>query len=156
MTVFDFELYSGVRVQDPRAGIYTAWARKAAITSTLWQCALKYSIGELSKSDIETVRFQALLPFGVGGKVMGLNKRPMFLMAKNTEELIAQNALALAGLDKRADKVFNYSLINLPKQLYGLPEKEQLVLILQERQQCLVDIKVERRLRGKQAVPRIA
>ena len=102
--VVDFELYSGFRVQDPRAGIYTTWARKAAITSTLWQCALKYSIGELSKSDIKAVRFQALLPFGVGGKVMGLNKRPMFLMAKKTEELIAHNALALAGLDKRADK----------------------------------------------------
>ena len=90
-------------MQDLGAGNSITWARKAAITSTLWQCALRYSTGELSKSKIESVRFQALLPFGVGGKVMGLNKRPIFLMAKKTEELIAQNAIALAALDKKAE-----------------------------------------------------
>ena len=150
--VVDFELYSGFRVQDPRAGIDTTWGRKGAIASTLWQCALKYSTGDLSKSHIKAVRFQALLPFGVGGKVMGLNKRPIFLMGRKTEELIAQNALALAGLDKKAEKVFCYSFIRLPKQVYGLPEQEQLVLLLQERQKGLVETRVKRRLHGKQTV----
>jgi len=83
---------------------------------------------------------------------MGLNKRPIFLMGRKTEELIAQNALALAGLDKKAEKVFCYSFIRLPKQVYGLPEQEQLVLLLQERQKGLVETRVKRRLHGKQTV----
>ena len=69
--VVDFELYSGFRVQDPRAGIYTTWARKAAITSTLWQCALKYSIGELSKSNIKNCQIPSPSALRGGGPSYG-------------------------------------------------------------------------------------
>jgi hypothetical protein len=132
--VIDFELYTGLRVEDKTEEGNTTWARKAAVFACLYKAAIKYFKGPLSQEKIPGARVQVLLPFGVQGKFNSLGKRPLFLMKEKTEEMFARNALEWAKAPGgRQEFRLKYNLIKLPAPYWVDPNEERLEELLKER-----------------------
>ena len=132
--VIDFELYTGLRVEDKTELDSTTWARKAAVFACLYKAAIKYHNGPLAQEKIPSARIQALLPFGVQGKFNSLGKRPLFLMKKKTEEMFARNALEWAKAPVgRQEYRLKYNLIKLPPPYWVDPNEKRLSELLKTR-----------------------
>jgi hypothetical protein len=154
--VLDFEIWSGMRIEDPALGINTPWFRKAAIFRLMWRAAMKF--GQLlrqEKTEFPQDRVTSLLVFGIP-KIQGLLRRPKFLMGEASELLIAENALRYqedAGIRKKnksndglLDLQISYATLTR-RPLYAPPELVQLAFELSLRQPG------RRRIKGKKTPP---
>ena len=89
--VIDYEVYSGVKLNDRHAA-NTTWFRKAQIFRIMWRRLFVMSKELRAQRDEfpETVG-RSLSAFGIKNKLSGLARRPRLLMGQHTERLIALN-----------------------------------------------------------------
>ena len=91
----DFELYSGLWLEDPRYGRDTPWARRAEYMRLMFNAIFKYSQGyaqAFRQGRFPRTRSRPLATFGIGQKLQGFEVRPRFVMAQATDTWIATNA----------------------------------------------------------------
>ena len=101
----DFELFTGIRLEDPRYGRDTSWGRRADYMRLLFNAILKYSAGfRRHATELPKGRVVTLGPFGIGAKLQGFMVRPRFLMTVATEKWVASNAIRQA--------MYNQSLLS--------------------------------------------
>ena len=90
-------MFSGWRLEDPRFGRGTTWARCADCCRIMWNAALRFTDGYRSEAKLfKRARVVTLASLGVTNKLPGLLRRPRLLMGWDTERLIAVNARAAA------------------------------------------------------------
>jgi hypothetical protein len=154
----DFELWSGLRLEDPSHGRTTSWGRRATYMKLMWDAAVRFGT-ELTKSAGEFIqdRVTTLHVFGIPIKLQGLLRRPRFLMQHHTDRVIAINALEYihTSMDPDLRQHTNSSGLRLAPTYQGIsctplylpPEQQQLKLMLYLRSTK------RRRLNGKRKAP---
>ena len=93
----DFELATGQKLEDPGDAHNTTWARKAEIMNLMYKLFFKVAPNH-DLAEWPRERFPALSAFGLRDEIQGLGRRPKFIKGKQTEELIAHNALKILSL----------------------------------------------------------
>ena len=151
----DFELFSGFRLEDPKHGRQTSWARRAYIFASFWKAAIKLSPNyKRWQGEFKRERVTTLQVFGVP-KQPGLLRRPRLLMGYQTERLVARNALMHGGRERDPRKYQGEGFLGLApsyegitcKPLYEPPEHQLLTHELNLRTRA-----PRRRLKGKTKV----
>ena len=156
--VGDFELFSGLRLEDPAVGRNTTWARRAEFVRLLFGALFKYTSGYRNQEHLfPRGRDISLGPFGIGTKLQGFRVRPRFVMWSSTEKWVAQNAIRQAIANQTG--AVNLNTTGRPRDgaLSLPPTYEGLVVApiyqdpaIRSFRASLTSLPPRRRLRGKQ------